>query len=87
MKYMQSFTVIESNIQSHGQQLINFFSLGLHTLEHTFEDLDMQEQQIKDMFDAGIRKYSCDKCRKTYKTPGHLKNHQVAATSTEPRSW
>uniref|UniRef100_A0A8W8P3R1 Uncharacterized protein n=1 Tax=Magallana gigas TaxID=29159 RepID=A0A8W8P3R1_MAGGI len=35
----------------------------LHTLEHTSEELDMQEQQIKDMFDEGEGKYSCVECR------------------------
>lgn len=49
----------------------------MHTLEHTSEELDMQEQQIKDMFDAGEGKYSCVECRRPYKTLGHLKNHLV----------
>lgn len=31
----------------------------MHTLEHTSEELDMQEQQIKDMFDAGGGTYLC----------------------------
>lgn len=46
-------------------------------MEHTYEELDMQEQQIKDMFDADEGKYSRVKCRRAYKKRGHLKNHLV----------
>lgn len=56
--------------------IIHFFPLDLHTLEHTSEELDLEEQ-IKDMFDAGEGKYSCVECRRPYKTRGHLKNHLV----------
>lgn len=49
--------------------------IDFHTLEHASEKLDMQEQQIKDMFDATEGLYHCVDCRRPYKKQGHLKNH------------
>lgn len=66
-----------ANIASEIQRKYINLENDLHTLEHTSEELDMQEQQIKDMFDAGEGKYSCVECRRPYKTRGHLKNHLV----------
>ncbi|XP_056006637.1 uncharacterized protein LOC125680237 [Ostrea edulis] len=68
---MQFIANIASEIQKKYINLEN----DLHTLEHASEKLDMQEQQIKDMFDATEGLYHCVDCRRPYKKQGHLKNH------------
>jgi hypothetical protein len=44
-------------------------------MEPAAQNLDLQDQQIKDMFDGNDQKYHCVECHRPYKTKGHLKNH------------
>ncbi|XP_069105154.1 uncharacterized protein [Argopecten irradians] len=63
---------IASEIQ---HKYINLENGILAPLEPRSQDLDLQELQIKEMFDAAEGKYHCKYCDKTYKMCGHLKNH------------
>ncbi|XP_061185837.1 uncharacterized protein LOC133193939 [Saccostrea echinata] len=47
----------------------------LRRFEEKVQELDVQSQQIKDMFDHRLQKYICVSCEKQYKKVGHLKRH------------